>query len=166
MKTDLMFSSKKPNWETPKEFFLWVSDIVGGFTIDVAASESNALVTVYMNEESDSIAKLPCWEEGSPSLAWCNPPYGRGIMKWIHKAIDERSLGNASVLLVPARTDTKWFQLGIKAAENAFFLKGRLKFTLDGIEQDAAPFPSCLLFFGYALSKGQKRELETRGFIL
>jgi len=164
MKTDLMFSSKKPNWETPKEFFLWVSHVVNGFTIDVAASKDNHIVPYYIDEEEDSIKHR--WNEGSPSLAWCNPPHGRGIMKWIHKAIDERSLGNASVLLVPARTDTKWFQLGVKAAENAFFLKGRLKFTINGKEQDAAPFPSCLLFFGYALSKRQKQELETRGFVL
>lgn len=37
-----------------------------------------------------------------------NPPYSQ-IAKWVDKAIEESNAGCETVLLVPARTDTKWF---------------------------------------------------------
>lgn len=49
-------------------------------------------------------------------------------------------------MLIPARTDTKWFYEYIYRKENVKvkFIKGRLKF---GTAQNAAPFPSMLVLF-------------------
>jgi hypothetical protein len=55
---------------------------------------------------------------------FCNPPYGRGIDKWLAKGPE----ADIAVFLLPARTDTKWFHnYALEAAEIRFF-EGRLSF--------------------------------------
>ena len=76
-----------------------------------------------------------------------NPPYGREIAAWMHKAKEAADNGATVVCLVPSRTDTKWwhdtamtvYPSGIR------FIKGRLKFG-DGTKP--APFPSAVVVFG------------------
>jgi site-specific DNA-methyltransferase (adenine-specific) len=47
-------------------------------------------------------------------------------------------------MLLPARTDTKWFHDYCKQAKEIRFIKGRLKFSGS---QNAAPFPSMIVVF-------------------
>lgn len=71
-----------------------------------------------------------------------NPPYNQ-IKKWVDKAIEEDKKGHKSVLLIPARTDTKWFKKLYDYGCLFGFIEGRLKFSEGG----AAPFPSMFVFF-------------------
>lgn len=76
---------------------------------------------------------------------WLNPPYGRGIDEWIHRLYQH---GNG-IALVPARTDTEWFQAAILKADGALFVKKRIPF----LRPDGTPVPgntvgSVLLAFG------------------
>lgn len=74
-------------------------------------------------------------------VCWCNPPYGRGIEKWMKKAYES----NATVVcLVPARTDTKWFHDFVLGKAEIRFIRGRLKF---GNSKNSAPFPSMLVIY-------------------
>ena len=78
---------------------------------------------------------------------FCNPPYGRGMDKWLAKGPE----ADVAVFLIPARTDTAWFHdHALKAAEIRFF-RGRLKFSENHVTprdgQDAAPFPSMLVIY-------------------
>lgn len=73
---------------------------------------------------------------------FCNPPYGREIGKWVAKAAREAEKGATVVLLLPARTDTAWFHDFLYGRAEIRFLRGRLRFCIDGIPGDAAPFPS------------------------
>lgn len=51
-------------------------------------------------------------------------------------------------MLIPARTDTKYFHDFIyKKAKEIRFLKGRLKFEIDGESEGSAPFPSMIVVF-------------------
>lgn len=47
-------------------------------------------------------------------------------------------------MLLPARTDTKWFHNWIYGKAEIQFIKGRLKF---GTSKTSAPFPSMLVIF-------------------
>ena len=77
---------------------------------------------------------------------FCNPPYGRELPKWIEKCYKESS--NATVvMLIPARTDTKAFHEYIYNKAEIRFIKGRVKFLIDGEQGDAAPFPSMIVIF-------------------
>ena len=79
-----------------------------------------------------------------------NPPYGREIGKWTNKAVEEADKGKTIVLLIPSRTDTRWWQEDIMKAQEIRFIKGRLKF---GSATNSAPFPSALAIFKKGLSK-------------
>lgn len=83
--------------------------------------------------------KMVCckkWE----GCCWCNPPYGRDISKWVEKAYKSEC---KVVMLLPARTDTKWFHDYCMKGKIEF-LKGRLKF---GKANNSAPFPSMIVIF-------------------
>jgi site-specific DNA-methyltransferase (adenine-specific) len=83
------------------------------------------------------------------SIPWgqstfCNPPYGRKIGLWTAKAKAEAEEGKNVVLLIPSRTDTRWWHEDIMKADEIRFVKGRLKF---GGVSTPAPFPSAVVVF-------------------
>ena len=78
-------------------------------------------------------------------VTWCNPPYGKEIGKWVRKAYEESQMGAKVVMLLPARTDTRWFHDYIVDKAKVRFIKGRLKF---GDAKNSAPFPSMIVVFG------------------
>ena len=80
---------------------------------------------------------------------FCNPPYGRNITAWVIKCWQEaKQPGTIVVMLIPARTDTRYFHDFIyHQATEIRFIKGRLKF---GGQNNPAPFPSMVVVFkGY-----------------
>lgn len=131
--TDLMFSSNTGLWETPQELFDKLNAI-HHFTCDVCALPENAKCDKYYTPEIDGLSQA--WS----GVCWCNPPYGREIGKWVKKAYESNC---KVVMLLPARTDTRWFHdYCIKG--NIEFLRGRLKF---GNSENSAPFPSMIVIF-------------------
>lgn len=78
------------------------------------------------------------------SRVFLNPPYGRRVDTWLHKALAELESGTEVVVaLLPARTDTVWFHdLVLGRAAEVRFIRGRLYFD-DG--SGRAPFPSMLV---------------------
>lgn len=120
--------SDRTDWETPRDLFERL-DRFWHFDLDVAASDENHLCTDYFTRETDGLAHS--W---AGRRVWCNPPYGKQIAEWVRKAYDETRDGRTLVImLVPARTDTRWYHDYIqgKAAE-VKFIRGRLKYTLGG----------------------------------
>ena len=74
-----------------------------------------------------------------PNKLFINPPYS-DINNWVDYAIEHNKRYNKLVvMLVPARTDVKWFHKLIDYGVEVTFIKGRLKFN-DG--KTTAPFPS------------------------
>lgn len=137
MNTELMFSSKTDQHSTPQDFFDKLDDVFN-FKTDVCADAINAKCDYYYGEDCDGLTQS--WI-GS---CWMNPPYGRQIGKWVKKAYESARDNNATVVcLLPARTDTKWFQDYCLDAEH-FFVRGRLKF---GDAVNSAPFPSVVVVF-------------------
>ena len=145
MNTDLMFSSKKDDWETPQFLFDELNKEFG-FSIDVCASNQNAKVNRFWNRDMDSL-KIP-WMDWAINndlrpVFWMNPPYGREIGKWIKKAYEESLKGATVVCLLPARTDTRWWHDYCMKGEIRF-IRGRLKF---GGCKNNAPFPNAIVIF-------------------
>lgn len=134
MNTDVMFSSRTDMWETPAAFFRAL-DAEFHFTVDVCAVPENAKCKVFYTPEQDGLVQN--WGGG----CWCNPPYGRGIGKWVKKAAEAEC---TVVMLLPARTDTAWFHDYIYGHAEIRFVRGRLKF---GDSKNSAPFPSMVVIF-------------------
>ena len=75
-----------------------------------------------------------------------NPPYGREIVKWCKKALEEHAKGKTIVMLVASRTDTEWWHDCIMRADEIRFIRGRLRF--EGYPNNGcAPFPSAVAIF-------------------
>ena len=99
-----------------------------------------------LNVITFSLQKLTVYAKigGGQGTIWCNPPYGRELNKWVKKAYETAQQGETVVMLLPARTDTKWFHEYIYGKAEIRFIKGRLKF---GGNKNAAPFPSMVIIF-------------------
>lgn len=141
-----LYTSTKQDWETPDDLFEKLNREFN-FSVDLAASNDNKKGRNYIDdiEMYTQLKRLP----SLLTSAYCNPPYNKiklfvtcclELIKNTHRTI---------VMLVPARTDTKWFSMlwdyekhtpqpGIEIR----FLKGRLKFK--GAKY-SAPFPSMLV---------------------
>ena len=171
MNNQLMFSSKNQAWDTPQDFFD-KQNAIFSFDLDVCATEQSAKCANYFTPEINGL------EQKWLGVCWCNPPYGSEQTEWIKKAYLEAQAGRAqTVMLLPARTDTKVFHRYIwdeaidswRTGVQGIFIKGRLTFgsndywqwvweqeiingkpnTLYGKigKKNPAPFPSMLVIF-------------------
>lgn len=134
---EVMFSSKTEMWETPQDLFDRLNNKYH-FDYDVCAIQENAKCQQYYTPEIDGLKQK--WG----GRCWCNPPYGREISKWVAKAYMSSINGAVVVMLLPARTDTKWFHEYVLPYAEIYFIKGRLKF---GDSKNSAPFPSMIAVF-------------------
>ena len=139
MKHVAAFMSTSEDWETPEEVFnFWNHEYE--FNLDAAASADNARCSLFFTKEQDAL-RHP-WVGN----VWLNPPYSHGIGKWLQKAHDEVTKGNAEhvVCLIPARTDTAWWHDYVMKSDHIWLIRGRLRFSGSSIN---APFPSCIVVF-------------------
>ena len=90
-------------WETPPEVFEPL-DAEFRFTLDAAASDTNAKCPRYFTKEQNGLTQP--W---APERVWCSPPYDSATLHlWMKKAYEESLLGALVVMLVPVRTDADW----------------------------------------------------------
>lgn len=137
------FSSKNDCWETPKELFEKL-DNVYHFTLDPCSTDENAKCSKHYTIKDDGLSK-----DWSNEIVFCNPPYNRDISKWVRKCYEESKHAKI-IMLIPARTDTAYFHDYIYHKANIIFIRGRLKFEIDGKPLNSAPFPSMIVEFDNA----------------
>lgn len=154
------FSSTKEDWYTPDYILDLATNIMGEITLDPS---SNPYFTTGARHNYT-------WRDDGLKRDWfgntfLNPPYGRELSEWTEKHNQQVNNFDQAIMLLPARTDTKWFHdLDIDAF---CLLKGRIKF-IDGALLDmkvkqmgkwallnkhlfadnSAPFPSMLTYKG------------------
>lgn len=140
MKKEVLWSSKSCNWSTPQDFFDKLNEEFH-FTLDPCADEHNHKCDKYYTVEQDGLK-----QDWSGETVFCNTPYGRSLFAWVKKCFKEVYAGNCpcAVMLIPARTDTRWFHDWIYHKAEVRFVKGRIKF---GGEKNNAPFPSMVVVF-------------------
>ncbi len=143
MNTKLMFSSKSNEWATPQNFFDELNKEFG-FTLDPCSTDENNKCDKYFTIEDDGLTQD--WEG---ETVFCNPPYGRVIGDWVKKCYEESKKPNTKVvMLIPARTDTRYFHDYIYNKAEIRFIKGRLRFENPFVDTVApAPFPSMVVIF-------------------
>ena len=135
---DVMYSSKSDEWTTPDDFFKEL-DKEFNFNLDAAASDENHKCSNYFTMQQDGLT-----QNWGGCRVFINPPYSQ-IDKWVAKAFYETKQDNTLVvMLIPSRTDTRYFHNYIYGRTEIRFVKGRLKF---GDGKNIAPFPSMLVIF-------------------
>ncbi|RWZ85536.1 MAG: adenine methyltransferase [Hydrotalea sp. AMD] len=121
------FSSQRQNWKTPVKFY---DELNKEFSFDF-----------------DPCPPDPAFD--GLSIEWkkrnfVNPPYGKVLPLWVEKGYHEAQKGKLVVMLIPSRTDTRYWHDFIMKAKEIRFIKGRLKFD---DQKNSAPFPSCIVIF-------------------
>ena len=150
-KNSALFSYTTGEYITPK----WLYDQLNEefhFKLDPCTTEDNPLDTTFYYTKEDNGLEYP-WDRST----FVNPPYGRDVGEWVKKAYDSvMKYGVIIVMLLPVRTDTKWFHDYIykKPKVEIRFIRGRLKF--EGAvnpqfskqpKNNTAPFPSMIVIF-------------------
>jgi len=125
-----LFTSEKQNWKTPAKFYEKLNEEFH-FDFDPCIADDKAT-----------------WETNGLFIEWgkcnfVNPPYNQ-LDKWVAKAYVESLKGKIVVMLIPSRTDTKWWHTYIMKAKEIRFIQGRLCFNDDN---KPAPFPSAIIIF-------------------
>ena len=120
------FTSARQNWKTPKAFYQAL-DAEFSFDFDPCPPKP----------QFDGL-KVD-WGGAN----YINPPYNE-VTLWVKKAFEEWKKGKVCVMLIPSRTDTRWWHEYVMKATEIRFVKGRLRFDE---HKNSAPFPSAIVVF-------------------
>jgi site-specific DNA-methyltransferase (adenine-specific) len=132
-------SSKTDNWATPQDFFDKLNEEFH-FTLDPCADSKNHKCDLFFTKEQNGLN-----QDWGGHTVFCNPPYGREISKWVKYSYEQSKKDKTTVvMLIPARTDTRYFHEYIYHKAEIRFIKGRLKF---GDATQSAPFPSMVVIY-------------------
>ncbi len=174
MKVKPLFSSISGEWQTPHDLFDKLWKRYGPFDLDPCCRfgqytakrvlDNAGRIFVPPGDGPGWPGKAVVLEDGLRQSwngrVYMNPPYGREITAWVSKAYTEVAFGDAELVaaLLPARTDTQWWQdhiigsiIGDADAWDAdatrylaevHFLAGRLRFVGGN---NSAPFPSAIV---------------------
>ena len=116
------------SWQTPAGLFNYL-DMIYGFNVDAAADQKSKKHYTYYgpgSEFGEDALAVERWM----SPAFCNPPYGKGIEKWLEKFVEQSSQRSVTtVALLPARTESRWWAKGIVPYASVIFLTGRVPFV-------------------------------------
>lgn len=132
------------NRDTPNDRIATPDDVYGPihryfrFTLDAAASSSNAKCPAYWTEAENGL------EQPWPGRVWVNPPYS-GIAPWTMKAAAEVQAGHAEVvvMLVPGRVGARWYRDAVAGGASVVIWPRRIAFN--GVR---VPWDSVLLVYG------------------
>lgn len=120
---------------TPRVFLDAVEARFGKIVVDLAADESNHVVSRWCGPGSEALfrdALQPgCQWNWSmfKGLRWLNPPYGE-IGKWADKCAEQSAIGPCRIaFLVPASVGTNWFASYVDRQALVLFLSPRLTFV-------------------------------------
>lgn len=95
------------------------------------------------------------------AFVWMNPPYGKGMDKWMAKLANHPGGG---IALVPAHMDPGWmhdFVLNHPNTTAILLTRGRLKFMRpDGTTGTAAPTGSVFVAYGQRAARNLKKAQE------
>lgn len=150
MKNKQLMSSESVEWFTPPDIIKLVNEVFGDIDLDPCSPPTPSIPAkkYYTMRENGLLHE---WH----GRIFMNPPYGRGIDKWVDKVMDEYEAGNVkeAILLLPARTETRWFRRLTDFKWCA--VNKRIKFGgKDG--SNSATFPSAIFYLGWQPKKFSK----------
>lgn len=131
---DWYAKERRQNYQTPPEIFDPLHAEFS-FTLDGASERGNGLLPLASTAESP----IP-WVG---HRVFCNPPWSD-----IRPFVEEADSADLAVLLVPARTNAKWFHRALELGAWPRFFAGRPKFV--GMKSNCPVDCMLLVFRRYA----------------
>ena len=129
---------RKQNWTTPRSLFDPLHEEYG-FTLDGASEPGNGLLP------KASTVEVPLSWSGE--RVFCNPPWSN-----IPPFVELAATADLAVLLVPARTNARWFHRALELGATVRFFLGRPAFGSGPEDQKGhnSPVDCVLLVFDSA----------------
>ncbi len=165
------------HWNTPQYIVDAVRTVFPRLDFDPCDNEfstTGATFHCYL-PENDGL-KMPWFNEDiGIETIFCNPPYGRdkerktSIADWVKKSYDESVLGANVILLIPAATEaTFWFKYIWPYFKHICFVKGRVKFPIEGRGTGASTKGSAIILFSSdeEIASRFKNTFEKLGYVL
>lgn len=149
-RTAALMTSESDKWNTPQDILERAVKVLGEIDLDPCSNSlesPNVPARRHYTEAEDGLARP--WA----GRVYMNPPYGGVIGRWVARLVEyyEASVVPEAIALVPARTDTRWFNL--LRDYPLCFVRGRLHFS----EADnGATFPSVAVYLGNDIAKFAK----------
>jgi len=144
-----LYTSDSPEWYTPQHILDSVLELFGEIDLDPCSNGKGSGANVPAKEhytiEDNGLTQT--WH----GKVYMNPPYGREVAQWVEKIVTEYRVHNISeaIILIAARTDTRWFNNLAKNGAMWCAVEGRLLFSNPGSTcTNAAPFPSAIFYLG------------------
>lgn len=134
-------TAQTDEWETPQDLFDRLNEEFH-FDLDPCATKENAKCKNFFTKEDNGLNKE--WFGN----VFINPPF-KQVAEWVEKAYDQKKNNTqikTIVMLIASRTDTRWFHNYIYNQAEVRFVKGRVKYKLNG-KESVAPFPSMIVIF-------------------
>lgn len=135
----------RDTWQTPPWLYAWL-DSLYGFNLDAAASDEHHLCDKFFTKENSALNQD--WG-GAGTVAFCNPPYSRGMKeKFLNKAVEQRTKGVTSVFVIPSLPSEGWFPHD--TANHIMFIKGgRVNFIhpVTNEEMNGVPAGTAMVVF-------------------
>jgi phage N-6-adenine-methyltransferase len=134
-------------WETPPELFKKLDDEFH-FNLDPCATSANHKCFSFFTEADNGLT-IP-WVEMMAPLevrAFMNPPYGREVAAWTHKAREEADKGALVVGLLPASTDLAWWHEDVWRHAEIRYIRGRVRFLTGGPYRASGFFASVIVIW-------------------
>jgi hypothetical protein len=136
------------DWWTPDWLWQAAAEVMGGIDLDPCSNcpvNPTVPATVRYTQAEDG---LSCRWRGR---MYMNPPWGRGIRKWVEKAVASYEAGDVeqAVLALPASTETNWFTPLWDYP--ICFAKGRCYFILGAtgeVPENGGPTPVAYVYLG------------------
>lgn len=131
-------------WITPPEVFDPLHEEFR-FTLDPCATAENAKCARFYTETEDGLV-----QDWKRERVFMNPPYGREIYAWTHKARYSAMAGALVVGLLPASTDLAWWHddvVGCAEELELRWLRGRVRFITDGPYRASGFSPSVVVIW-------------------
>lgn len=123
-------------YETPQPWFDKLHAKYA-FTVDGAASEGNAKLPRYFTE-------VCSW---AGERVFCNPPWSN-----IPRFVELAATADLAVLLVPARTNARWFHRALALGAQPKFWLGKLRFGETAYNSPV----DCLLLLFWSVARADK----------
>lgn len=143
-------------WLTPP----WMLDVLGPFDLDPCAAVARPWKTARKHLTIDNDGLSQPWS----GRVWVNPPYGKGLSKWITRAAEH---GNGLAIFPLRSTDSAWFHNAVwSKATGILFVRGRVRFWLpEGTEGGPCPHASLIVAWGKTNAASLQNSNITGHFI-
>jgi site-specific DNA-methyltransferase (adenine-specific) len=138
------YNGKGREWETPPEVFGPLMEEFQ-FTLDPCATAANAKCAKFFTEADNGLVQS--WGN---ERVFMNPPYGKEIYAWTHKAHRAAMAGALVVGLLPASTDLAWWHddiVGCAEELEIRYIRGRVRFLTGGPYRASGFFPSVIVIW-------------------